>query len=79
MITRDEWLRALTEAGVASPDVDDQDAVTIIEFQEMFGLPRNTAAFKLRALVTAGKATETRKVVLNSYGRRQSLKAWRLT
>ena len=78
-ITRDEWLHALTEAGIDTGAVDDQDAVTVAEFMAMFNLGRNTAQHKLDALAAAGKAALTKKVAINSYGRRISQKAYRLT
>lgn len=58
-ITRDDWLQALGEAGQDLQD-DDQ-ALTSMEFATMFGIARSTAMARLEALVTAGKAVETRK------------------
>ena len=78
-ITRDDWLKALSEAGMSTHAVDDQGAVTISEFAEMFTLPYQTARNKLARLIRAGRATETEKTVVNSYGRRVSMKAYRLT
>lgn len=66
MITRDEWLKALTEAGT-QPE-HDADAVTTEEFATMMGLPTRTAFSKLQVLIKAGKAERTRKRVQASRG-----------
>jgi len=76
-ITRDEWLRALDEAGVRSR-ADDQDALTQYEYADMMGLPVATARGHLKALVRVGKAIETTKRQQNSYGRLITYKAYRL-
>ena len=76
-ITRDDWLTALNEAGY-TVDVDDQSAVTIGEFAEMFQVTTSTAQSRLDALVKAGKATVTQKWGTTSYGRRVQYKAFRL-
>jgi hypothetical protein len=76
-ITRDEWLKALSEAGYQD-DVDDRDAVTLDEFAAMCRIPRSTADSRMRALVLAGKAEKTRKWGVNSYGRRLQYVAYRL-
>ena len=67
-INRDEWLAALTEAGVHSM-VDDQDAVTVNEFAAMFGKPLGTARSQLISLEKAGKAIRTTKREKSAYGR----------
>lgn len=77
-ISRDEWLKALTEAGMANPDEHDDSAVTIREFAQMMGLAEFTAATHLRNLEAAGKATRTRKRLVNSYGRTVAYIAYRL-
>ena len=77
-ITRDEWLKAMSEAGLTTHEVDDQSALTVPEFAEMMKCPRGTADTKLRALEHHGKAIKTRKTVLNSYGRLVSMKAFKL-
>lgn len=59
-ITRDDWLKALGEAGRDDLQDDDQ-ALTSTQFAAMFGIARSTAMARLEALVTAGKAIETRK------------------
>ena len=58
-ISRDEWLSALTEAGLN--DQHDPDAVTVMEFAEMFGLDRQTADRRLKKLEALGKATKAKK------------------
>ena len=75
-ITRDDWLKALTEAGANLED--DQDAVTVAEFMAMFDLVRYTAERRLRALAAAGKATVTRKRMTATDGRRVYCIAYRL-
>lgn len=77
-INRDEWLKALTAAGFANPDEDDQDAVTIREFALMMKIADYTAGTHLRGLVKAGKATRTQKWAMNSHGRRIVYVAYRL-
>jgi len=59
-ITRDEWLKAL---GDLAPKPADPDAVTVREFATMLGIGRQAAEARLRALVAAGKATRTTKMV----------------
>lgn len=76
-INRDEWLKALTDAGCHS-DEDDQQALTIREFATMFGMGRMAAEIRLKRLVDAGKATETKKWAATPDGRRRHLKAYRL-
>lgn len=66
-ISRDEWLNALADAG--DPVVNDPDAITIGEFAEMLGLPLSTATHKIARLVSTGRATKTRTVRTNAYGR----------
>ena len=58
-ISRDEWLSALTDAGLN--DQHDPDAVTVNEFAEMFGLDRQTADRRLKKLEALGKATKAKK------------------
>ena len=59
-ISRDEWMKALTEAGLHDQE-DDQAAVTVTEFAAMFGIHRLRAARQLEALAKAGKAHKTYK------------------
>lgn len=75
-ITRDEWLKALSEAGVGIQD--DPSAITIREFGTMFGLTDYTAVRRLKALVAKGLAIETRKVAPGRDGRRCQFIAYRL-
>jgi DNA-binding transcriptional ArsR family regulator len=70
------WQKALADIG--EEDRHDPDAITIHEFMALFGLSRPTAERRLRALVAAGKATETRKVGRKA-GRRVAYVAYRLT
>lgn len=65
-INREEWLKALSEAGMPS-DSDDQ-ALTVAEFAKMLGTKRTTAHARLQRLVTAGKAVQTRKRCVRSDG-----------
>lgn len=76
-INRDDWLKALHDAGVHD-DVDDQDAVTAIELSAMFGLSRIAAERRLKKLAATGKAMRSRKRVLTSDGRTVSCVAYRL-
>lgn len=77
-ITRNEWLKALGDAGLHSTE-DDPTAVTVMEFAAMMGnLGRSTAAHQLARLVHAGKAVETRKWVTTTYGRRTQCRAFKL-
>ena len=78
-INRDEWLKALKDAGYEDPGVDDQSAITIAEFAAMMNIPEATASNQLRALVARGKAERTQKRQMNTYGRRVSYVAYRLT
>ena len=59
-IARDEWLKALAEAGIEDVQSDD-GSITVEDFAEMFSLARSTSARRLEALVAAGKAKETTK------------------
>ncbi len=76
-ISRDEWLKALGDAGYQD-DVDDKDSISIDEFATMFGLPRTTAESRLRALVNDGKAVRSKKWGVTAYGRRVQLRTFRL-
>lgn len=75
-ITRDDWLRALDEAGCAT--VDDQGAMTAQEFAEMIGVDRQAAGRRLRMLEKAGKATRTTKRAKASDGRYYISPAYKL-
>src|SRR5512138_1135342 len=76
-ITRDDWLRALADAGVADV-VSDPSAITAQEFADMFHLFRHTAEHRLKALERAGRATRTKKIGLDSAGHSVYLNAWKL-
>lgn len=75
-ITRDDWLKALADVGKSS--VDDQGAVTVLEFAVMFNIPRSTASHHLRKLEAAGRAIRTQKRGRNDYGRDVRYIAYRL-
>ena len=75
-ISRDEWLKALNEAGFSAEH--DEDAITVNDFAEMMGMTRDTADRRLRALVKAGKAAQTRKITQGRDGRTLSFIAFRL-
>lgn len=77
MITRDEWLKALVEAGVGGRP-DDREALTTAEFGAMMGLNELNARRQLEKLVAAGKATRTSKWSNGKDGRRLSMNAYRL-
>lgn len=71
-ITRDEWLRALTEIdGEVEPD-----AVSTNEFAEMVSIPTRTARDKLTKLVENGRARRTAKYVTNANGHRARVAAY---
>lgn len=76
MITRDEWLRALAEAN--EPVNDDQDAVTIGEFAQMFELKTWVAAYRLRNMMNKGLAVRTVKRSYDGAGRYKTLTAYKL-
>lgn len=75
-ITRDDWLKAMEDAGLVQET--DQEALTVSEFAEMFELPDSTARARLDRLVEAGRAKETRKQVEDSQRRRTIVAAYRL-
>lgn len=76
MISRDDWLSALTDVGLHHES--DDLAVTTNEFAVMFGICRSTANSQLAKLVASGKATLTRKTQQNAHGRTLSYVAYRL-
>jgi len=75
--SRDDWLKALDDAGVMSIQ-DDRQAVTVNEFASMMGFTHMTASRRLQALAAAGKATRTIKVALVANNRRFPCVAYRL-
>ena len=76
-ISRDEWLRALADVGFIEGE-NDEHAVTVAEFGQLIGLERTAATKRLRALVAAGKATETYKRVQAQSGQVVRCRAYRL-
>jgi DeoR/GlpR family transcriptional regulator of sugar metabolism len=76
-ITRDDWLKALSDAGF-DDTTDDQDAVTTQEFAEMTSVHPMTASRRLQALVKLGKAERTFKQQLAPDGRRVRYVAYKL-
>jgi hypothetical protein len=78
-ITRDEWLKAMTDVGLVVDQDDDPSSLTISEFAEMFGLSHEAAGRKLRALFSANKATRAKKWVNGSDGRRILIASYKLT
>ena len=77
MITRDEWLAALNEAGYHD-EKHDPDAVTIPEFAALIGVTRRTAEWRLKRLVETGHATRAYKRTTRSDGKPITLPAYRL-
>lgn len=76
-IGRDEWLKALSDAGFGTEN--DPDAITITEFAKMVGVGRLAAQARLEELVRTGKAVETKKWSLSASGLRRGLsRAFRL-
>lgn len=75
-IRKDEWLKALSEAGMSLES--DDSALTVQEFAAMIGLSWHSAQRRLSKLAARGLAIRTRKVVHSSYGRRQVITAYRL-
>ena len=73
-ITRDEWLSALGDA--AQPV--DPDALSLAEIAEQFGVCRNVADRRLRALVKAGRAIRTWKVITTTSGHPRRVPAYKL-
>lgn len=77
-ITRDEWLKVLTEAGLDAP-TDDPEALTVNDFMVLTGLNLATASRRLKTLVAAGKAEVVRVRRLSPHGARQiTYQAYRL-
>ena len=75
-ITRDEWLKAMDEAGMGV--AHDPDAITIDEFAALVQLGRAAASRRLELLVASGRATRTQRRGTASNGRTQYLVAYRL-
>ena len=75
-ISRDEWLKALSDAGVQT--ASDPDALTIAEYMELMGLNRSAAGSHMKALVAAGKAIKTMKRGPRADGKIAHMVAYRL-
>lgn len=71
-ITRDDWLTALRE----TEPVNDPDALTVKELAELLGISVCLAQRKVPKLVAEGKATRTKKRVVDSAGRVQVVPAY---
>ncbi len=76
-ISRDEWLKALNEAGYQDGQ-DDPTAITVPEFAQMLGVNRQAAIRRLNTLVATGKATRTRKWSRYTDGRSVLMLAFKL-
>lgn len=76
IISRDEWLSALKDAGLH--DDSDPNAVTSTEFAALMGMSRSTAERKLKLLVKAGGATAVHKRITDTAGRSVQCSAYRL-
>lgn len=75
-LSRSKWMAALSAASIDTRD--DQDALTIDAYAEMFTVSKMTAARHLRALVKKGLAIETRKRMKDAKGACNSYVAFRL-
>jgi len=77
-INRDEWLRAVQDAGLSVEH--DQDAITIDDFALMYDppLPRSTSRDRLEKLVGRGKAVRVHKGAVDRRGNRITVSAYRL-
>lgn len=75
-INRDEWLKAL---GDAVPPEDDPEALSTLEFAEMFGCSRAAASRRLTDLEKAGKVRRVSKSIPRSSGGLMRVPAYRLT
>lgn len=77
-ITRDDWMRALSEAGINDGE-DDQSALTVAEFTALIGCSsRQAAVRRLNVLEVAGKAKRTTKRSRTTDGKVIMMSAWRL-
>lgn len=75
-INRDEWLKALNDAGLM--EQGDPNALTVTEFAAMFDLKPTSAKRRLAILVESGRAKQTRKRIQDSSGRMVVVNAYRL-
>jgi hypothetical protein len=70
-------MKALSEAGV--PLENDQSALTLREFAELFGMTPRAAGYRLSNLIQAGKAVKTYKLSdIKDRGRKMRCIAYRL-
>lgn len=76
VITRDDWLQAMTDAGISRED--DAEAITASEFAALMNMKTTTARVVLQRLVKAGKATQTQKRIIDSMQREMFVIAYRL-
>lgn len=76
-IRRDDWLKALGDAGISTED--DPTAITIGEFGALFGMSISVSRRHLDHLVSIGKATRTHKRQLSITGKMVNYVAFRLT
>lgn len=74
-INRDEWMLALKDA----EGPQEEDALTVREIGEMFGLKKEATQRRVAALVTANRARVTRKKFTDAMGRSQYAVAYVLT
>jgi hypothetical protein len=78
-ITQAEWLAAVKDAEAAArPLTTDPGVLTAVEFAKMIGTSLNPALQRLLLLVEHGLAEVTKKVVLDTMGRRVNVRAYRL-
>ena len=75
-LSRSKWMAALSAASIDTRD--DQDALTIDAYAEMFNVSKMTAARHMRTLVKKGLATETRKRMKDGKGTCNSYVAFKL-
>lgn len=75
-ITREDWLSALADA--MAPQDDDQAALTVREFADLYHLGRSAADRRLKVLLKQGRVTLTKKRVACTDGRIYPTVAYRL-
>ncbi len=73
-ISRDEWLAALATVQPAH----DEDAFTVAELTDIFGLHKSATKERVKKLVETGAAVAVVKRVPDASGRLQPLPAYRL-
>lgn len=70
-ITRDEWLKALSQAETSDPD-----ALTAAEIRALTGVSKSATTTQIAALVKAGKARRTWKQITQVDGYRRRVPAY---